>query len=72
MCGINATSGNAAIVSRHGTTVLLSWEGFRRLHHRRHVTDDDVQAFALLLEKRGLKDQAEELLERYIAGYKVL
>ncbi|MSR70722.1 hypothetical protein EXS62_01645 [Candidatus Kaiserbacteria bacterium] len=73
MCGINSSAANAVVVTCKGTPAgLLSWEGLRRIHlpHRK-VTEDDVMAFAVYLEKHGLQDKAEELLERYLAGYRV-
>jgi hypothetical protein len=73
MCAVNAVARNTAVVMNAGGQVvgMLSWEGFRRSRPHRKVTDDDVMAFVLLLSRRGLVDQAEELLERYLAGYKI-
>lgn len=46
-------------------------QGFRPARPtKKIVTEDDVLAYALFLEKRGLEDEAEELLERYLKGYR--
>lgn len=74
MCGINSISGNGAVlVRRNGQAAgVLSWDGLHRLHApRRKVTEADVLAFATFLEKRGLEDEALELLDQYLQGRNV-
>jgi hypothetical protein len=38
---------------------------------RKPVTQDTVLEFAVHLERRGLRDEADFLLSRFLAGYKV-
>lgn len=74
MCGIISISGNAAVAVRGNgqMAAVLSWDGCHRLHApRRKVTETDVLAFAMFLEKRGLEDEALELLDQYLDGYNV-
>jgi hypothetical protein len=48
-------------------------EGYKPLKcPRKVVGEDDVLAYAVWLERRGFGDVAEEILERYIAGYRWL
>ncbi len=72
MCGIHSPSRNAVVVERNGRAAVLSWDGFHKIHapHRK-VTEADVLAFAMFLEKRGLEDEALELLEEYLSGRNV-
>jgi hypothetical protein len=50
-----------------------SWTvGFRPLKCRRKaVTEDVVLAIAVQLERRGLHDEAEFLLDRFCAGFRL-
>lgn len=52
---------------------VLSWtEGFKPLIcPRKPVTEDAILALAVRLERRGLHDEAETLLDRYLAGFRV-
>jgi len=52
---------------------VLSWtEGFKPLKCRRQaVTEDVILEYAVRLERRGLHDEAAELLERFLAGLRV-
>jgi len=47
-------------------------EGFKPLKcPRKSVTEDVVLAVAVRLESRGLHDEAELLLDRFIAGFRL-
>lgn len=52
---------------------VLTWtEGFKPLKcPRKAVTEDSVLAMAVCLERRGLRDEAETLLDRFCAGLRV-
>lgn len=74
MCGIQSVSVNGAVAVRANgqAAAILSWDGFHKIHARhRKVTEADVLAFASFLEKRGLEDEALELLEEYLSGHNV-
>lgn len=73
MCGINSTTGNAAVVEKDGRPVgLLSWDGIRPcVAPRRKMTDDDILARALYLAKHGQREVGNEILDLYCAGVNV-
>jgi len=65
---------NAAVVTRDGHVVgVQSWtEGFKTLKcPRKALTEERVLAMALWLEKRGCGEAAEELLDRFCAGFRI-
>lgn len=67
MSQANLVSANGHICGVHDWT-----EGFTALKCRRkEPTEDDVLAFALWLENRGLEEAVEDILERYLAGYRL-
>ncbi len=72
MCGIHSPSRNAVVVERNGRAAVLSWDGFQATHApRRKVGENEVQAYALYLEKHGLQVEALALLEDFFAGRRV-
>lgn len=52
---------------------VLTWTGgFKPLKcPRKPVTEDYVLAVAVQLERRGRRDEAELLLDRFLAGFRV-
>jgi len=72
MCGIHSPSRNAVVVERNGRAAVLSWDGFQATHAPRIKTgENEVQAYALYLEKHGLLDEALAVLEDFCAGRRV-
>lgn len=74
MCSVITGSTTTLPVERDGKVIgIASWtEGFiPGCKPRKALTENDVLAFAVFLERRGLQDQADELLERYLQGYRM-
>ena len=65
---------HADIVIANGVIVgVHSWtEGFRALKcPKKALTEDDVLAVALWLEKRGMQDEALALIERFVEYHRL-
>ncbi len=74
MCGICSTARNASVVMQADGKVagVLSWDGFHRaMPAPKKMSEDQILARALYLEKHGFREEADELLELYLAGYNV-